>query len=305
MKIKFAPDSFFTRDIRNAPLHPNSAKMIKHLTPQITNYYNGVAAVNAYEYNVSLFTATANTPRQDVQFYDCQGKGYVPDGLFNGAGHYKSVPIPANAIAAKGNDKNLTIYDPVQDKLWEFWIAEPIGGGKWRACWGGRIDNVSKNQGTFPGHYGATATSIAFAGGMISLDDVRKGSIDHAMYLAIIEPKMWNEFWWPAQRSDGHSSHADAVPEGAILRLDPSVNVDSLNITPFAKMVAKAAQKHGFVVADKAGAVNVSTESGLAEQRATGKNPWDSIFGSTPSWEQLRGFPWDKMQVLQKDYGKK
>jgi 7-keto-8-aminopelargonate synthetase-like enzyme len=80
--------------------------------------------------------------------------------------------------------------------------------------------------------------------------------------------------------------------------------VDGLALTPVAKMVAKAAQKYGFIVTDKAGAVSVIAESGAGVQAKTGVNPWNAIMGSTPSYLMMRNFPWDKLQALPRNYGK-
>lgn len=302
--VKFHSRSWLYRDIRKAPVSKSSKGMTSDLRRQIYGRYNGVAAVNAYQYNASFYRAAAKTPRQTVRFYDCQGKGYVPAGLFNGAKHFVNVPIPRNAVPAMGTDGNLTIYDARTDRLWEFWVAKRIGKTQqWKACWGGRIDHVSKNRGaSFNGHFGATASGISFAGTMITVAEARKRQINHTMYLAIPEPKA-GSVSWPAKRSDGFSHRKYAIPEGTVLRLDPKVNVDKLKLTPFGKTVARAAQKHGFIVADKAGAVNVSTESGAAERARTGKDPWNAIFGRTPSYSQLRGFPWTRMQALPKNYG--
>lgn len=304
--VRFHSRSWLYRDIRRAPVARNSAAMVKNLRNQIHGRWNGVAAVNAYQYNASFYRTTASTPRQTVQFYDCQGKGYVPDGLFNGRKQFVNVPIPRNAVSAVGTDGNLTIYDARTDKLWEFWVASRIGKTqRWKACWGGRMDKVSKSRWAgFQTYFGATATGISLAGTMITVEEARKRQINHTMYMAIPEPKVASDFSWPAKRSDGFSRAAGAIPEGTVLRLDPRVNVERLNLTPFGKAVARAAQKHGFVVADKAGAVNISTESGAPEKARTGRNPWDSIFGRTPSYEQLRGFPWHRMQALPKHYGR-
>ncbi|MEB0161112.1 hypothetical protein, partial [Pseudomonas sp. AH2 (2023)] len=72
------------------------------------------------------------------------------------------------------------------------------------------------------------------------------------------------EFSYPAQRSDGslRPGTPNAIAEGQRFRLDPSLDVDSLKLTPLGKMVAKAAQKYGFIVVDKGGAVGVGVESG-------------------------------------------
>ncbi len=69
-------------------------------------------------------------------------------------------------------------------------------------------------------------------------------------------------------------------------------------------MIAKAAQKYGFIVTDKAGCTAVVAESPAAAIAATGVDPWKALLGSTPSYSVMKNFPWDKLQALPKDYGK-
>ncbi|MDO5627811.1 MAG: malectin domain-containing carbohydrate-binding protein, partial [Mobilicoccus sp.] len=301
--VTIAPDSFFTEDISRAPLAHNSAEAAENLRRQVADNWGGVAAFNAYQYNNSFHAVSSSVPKQTVQFYDCQKKGYLPSGLLDGPKYFADVPIPAGAVPANGTDKQMTIYDESADQLWDFWVTERHGDG-WRACWGGRLDDVSKNHGVFPAPYGATASGLAMTPGAISQESFRRGSIDHAMYLAIISPANYDKVSWPANRSDGWSHDPHALMEGQRVRLDPTLDLSQFDMTPVARMVAEAAQTYGFIVADKAGAVAVITESGDTEKARTGTNPWDSMLAG-PAHEAMRGFPWEHMQVLPKDYGKR
>jgi hypothetical protein len=299
----FGPGSVWRASIFAAPLATNSAVLVADLASQVATRYGGIAAFNVWQYNTSFYTAVASTPIADVGWDNCQGKTYVPVGLVGPGGQFSAVPIPANAIPAAGADAELTVYSPATDQLWEFWKASHRADG-WHACWGGRIDHVSTSPGFFTGGFGASASGLAVAGGMVSIADVRHGSIDHAMVLAVTDAAPWRIVSWPAQRSDGSASSLSLIAEGTRFRLDPSINVDALPMTPVAKMIAKAAQKYGFIVTDKAGAVSVVAESGAGIQAATGVNPWTAIMGSTPSYLMMRNFPWDKLQALPQNYGK-
>lgn len=301
--VPVAPLSFYYEDISRAPLAPNSAQAAQNLAAQVRNHWGGVAALNTSDYNASVAYATAGTPRVRVAFHDCQKKRYTPAGLFDGPGHFLDVPIPKTAVPASGRDGQLTVYDRSTDTVWEFWQMRRDVRGQWSACWGGRIDAVSKNPGIFPMPFGVSASGLLMAPGVISLDDFTRGRIDHAMYLAIIAPAPWHEVSWPANRSDGYSRDPHALVEGQRLRLDPSLDIGSLGLTPVGDMVARAAQTYGFIVSDTAGAVSVVTESGAAVQATTRRNPWSDLLAG-PSYEALRNFPWDKVQVLPRDYGK-
>lgn len=300
--VTFAPESFFTTSVRQAPLAPNSAAIIDHLVPQVRNYWNGVASFATTAYNVSFHTVEPGAPRTRMGFYDCAGKNYVPSGLYDGPQHFANVPIPADLTPAAGTDGEVTIYDPAADQLWEFWMTRKNPAtGAWEACWGGRLDSVSTSQGHFPGHFGVTASGIVAAGGMVTIDEVKRGEITHAMSLNVISPAA-GVASWPAQRTDGRSSDPNAVAEGQRLRLDPSVDVDSLGLTPIGRMVAKAAQEYGFVVVDTSGSVGLNAEAGALTKRRTGIDPWDTM--ANPSYEVLRGFPWERMQALPLHHGK-
>ncbi|WP_432508825.1 NPCBM/NEW2 domain-containing protein [Kineococcus auxinigenes] len=292
-------------DVRNAPLHANSAGMVKTVADQTAALYGGVAAFNAYQYSTSFYTVPADQPRVDVQWDNCQGKNYTPPGLLGPEGQFTQVPIPADAVPAKGTDSQLTVYSPSTDQLWEFWVTKKTADGSWSACWGGRIDGVSQSDGFFLDGFGASASGLSLAGGTIGIEDVRSGVIDHALALHMSAPGTWQEFSYPAQRSDGFDTSVNRVPEGTRLRLDPSVDVDALKMHPIAKMVAKAAQKYGFIVTDKAGCTAVVAESPQAEIAATGVDPWKQLMGSTPSYSIMKNFPWGQLQALPRDYAKR
>ena len=150
---------------------------------------------------------------------------------------------------------------------------------------------------------GVSATNIALAGGMITLADVRRGKINHAMSVAIMDPAPYTQISWPAQRSDGHPASKGLIREGQRLRLDPTLDLSKYDLTPMGRMVAEAAQTYGFIVTDKSGAVAVPTESGFREKATTGKNPWDTLL-TVPDYKVLENFPWDKPQFMPLDYGR-
>ncbi len=87
--------------------------------------------------------------------------------------------------------------------MWEFWKAAKRADG-WHAAWGGTMTNVSTNPGFFtnPSNWGSTATSLPMLGGLIRLDELAAGRIDHVLAMAIPE-SLKGTFSWPAQRSDG------------------------------------------------------------------------------------------------------
>jgi hypothetical protein len=219
------------------------------------------------------------------------------------------VPIPANARPAAGTDAHMTIYQPSTDRLWEFWGANKRQDG-WHARWGGAMQHVSKNPGYYgsspwPGlragqgwNWGATASSLPLAAGLITGAELRGSPINHALAIAIPAPCA-GTFAWPAQRTDGTARTSSCIPEGARLRLDPKVDVASLGLTPVAARIARAAQKYGLIVRDQTGNnVSFFAEDAKTAGRAAYAR---TIWGNAPWWKMLDRFPWRRLQVLKMD----
>jgi hypothetical protein len=316
----FAPTSFWYQPIpATAPLNANSAAYAQNLASQIKTYYGNVN-LNTTSYAAPVYyVQTSGTPytttsdpnatpllqvgsRVNVAVSDCQNKGYTDAGL---AAQWQGVPIPAGATPALGTDSEMDIYDISTQTFWEFWVIHN-SSGQWSGCWGGRIQNTSQNNGIFPNPYGGSATGLPYQAGEITAAELSSGTIDHVMGIAIVNADTWSVFSWPANRSDGYNPNnaPNQIPEGIRLRLDPSVNLAALNLTPVARTIAIAAQKYGFVVWDKAGAVTLRLSNPMSYQLAGKANPYNALFGNTPSYAILNGFPWDKLQFMPMDYGK-
>lgn len=133
------------------------------------------------------------------------------------------------------------------------------------------------------------------AGGLITRADLKRGEINHALAMAIPQSRyaVWSK---PAQRSDGGVDAETAIPGGARFRLDPRVDVDKLDVPPFTKMLARAAQRYGIYVRDTSPSVTFYGE----DPASIGSDPWPkAIAPSAP--EVLRAFPWKDLQVTQMD----
>jgi hypothetical protein len=298
----FAPTSFWYHVIpANVALHQNSANFTADVERQIKTYYGNVN-INTNSYASPVYIAAPNTPTTAVQFWDCQGKRYTDPGLVQ---QWSAVPMPSHAQPAVGTDSEMTVYQPSTDTIWEFWLSRKQGG-VWQACWGGRLQNASKSNGIFPGSYGTTATGLPFLGGQITAEELQRGEIRHAIGISLVDVAAWNIVSWPAQRSDGYNPNnaPNRIAEGQRFRLDPTINVDTLNIHPVAKTIARAAQKYGFVVWDKAGSVSIRAQNPKSYTAVGQANPYNALFNGTAEYNVLKNFPWNRLQFLPVNYGK-
>lgn len=298
----FAPNSFWYSPIPvDAPLHPNSAGFTADFLRQKKAYYDTVN-IQTSDYASPIYTVGADVPTVKVQQWDCHKNGLTDPALGE---QWAAVPIPAYAQPSKGTDGEMTIYQPATQTVWEFWQTRKIGG-QWQACWGGRLQNAQRSQGVFPGHYGTTATSLPFLGGQITADELRRGEIRHAIGIALVETEAASIYSWPANRSDGLNPKKlpNRIPEGIRFRLDPRVDVDALPMSRAGKIIAKAAQKYGFIVWDKSGAIAIRAQNSVSYTALGQPNPYPELFGGKPNYSVLQGFPWDKLQFLPMHFGK-
>ena len=116
----------------------------------------------------------------------------------------------------------MVVWQPSTDTMWEFWRARQVG--RLARALGRPHDGRLEEPGYFTDpnpRWGATATSLPLLGGLMRLDELEAGRIDHALAFALPESRA-DAFSWPAQRTDGNSNHLNAIPEGARFRLDPS-----------------------------------------------------------------------------------
>lgn len=282
----FSPTSVWNQQIGSNPqIDPNSAAIVNDLVDQVDRY---VPWFNYDQYSTPVYVVGPNQATRQVTDSD---DGFMTTG---GQHHWNQVPLPSNAQPAGGTDKHLVIWQPSTDTMWEFWLFEWNNGSP-RAAHGARIPNVSSNPGALPRPYGATASGLPMVAGMMMVDELRAGSIDHALALAVPEPRA-SVFAAPATRTDGFANRASAPPEGAHFQLDPTLDLDSLGLTPFTRTVAEAAQKYGIVVRDKSGSVSFYGEDPTNHPG----NPYGSILGPGDPGA-LRDFPWNRLRLLRMD----
>jgi hypothetical protein len=219
------------------------------------------------------------------------------------------VPLPSDAEPSSG-DEDLAVWQPSTDKMWEF-FGMTKSAGRWQARWGGAMRNVSMNPGVYgpnawPGaqrNWGVTASSLPLVGGAITVRQLMAGEINHALALAIPKPRA-RVFAAPAQRTDGSSPASDALPEGARLRLDPSLDLSTLGLPKPTLAIAEAAQRYGIVIRDTSGIVAFAAQDPAPQSGTRSPDPYTGshgLFGGQLPSALLAKFPWSHLQVLKLD----
>jgi hypothetical protein len=305
----FSPTSIWNASLpAGAELDPNSAADMAALNLEVTNAISKhTLNINTAAWSIPIYTVPANQPMVKVKLNK-------PGGERNPLQYaWEAVPVPPNAQPAKGTDKSLLVYQPSTDRLWEFWTFEWTSTGP-VAGWGGAMQNVSTNPGAYNtlawprsilnkaiweidvDNWGGSASSLSIAGGLMTLEDLERGKINHALSIAL--PNVKAGVWAvPAQRTDGKSLSPQALPEGAHLRLDPNLDLSTLHLPPFTLMMAEAAQRYGIVVRDAAANITFYGQ----DPTPTGTNPYlgtKGYFENKAPYNLLASFPWSHLQLL-------
>jgi hypothetical protein len=158
-------------------------------------------------------------------------------------------PIPRRAVPDPSGDGSMAIIDRDTGCEYDFWQAKK-GDTGWSASWGNTIK--IGGPGVFPKGLSARGSGFALPAGVIWPSDLARGRIDHALIFSYSYPSIAGVVP-PATESDGRVTKVGAIPEGARLQLDQSLDLDSLNLTAHEKIIARALQEYGMYLADWGG----------------------------------------------------
>jgi hypothetical protein len=295
----FSPSSIWNKQLPvNASLDPSSRAIVGLFAEQVAKETTAGRApfINTTMWSVPIYTVPADQPAVKVALE-------MPSRSPALQAAWDAVPLPSNAQPAAGTDKHLVVWQPSTDRLWEFWQLEHTSAG-WQAAWGGAMQRASSSSGAYgpaawhgaTRAWGASASSLSIAGGLITLEDLKMSRINHALAMAIPNPRA-GVYASPAQRTDGGSDEPLSLPEGAHLRLDPSLDLAALHLPHLTLMVAEAAQRYGIVIRDTAANVAFYAQDPIP----SGTEPYAGAHGyyeGNSATELLASFPWHDLQLL-------
>jgi hypothetical protein len=185
-------------------------------------------------WTVPVYLATAATKRYQVSIT----APWAPNHLLD------NVPIPAYAHPDPSTDAQMAIVDQRTHCEFDFWQARRQGQ-TWSAGWANSLS--TSGPGVFAHGLSARASGFSLLAGLVWPDDLARGEIRHALIFSYPYTSAAG-FVAPATETDGRSARLDAIPEGARLQLDPTLDVSAL--PPYERMIARALQQYGMYLAD-------------------------------------------------------
>jgi hypothetical protein len=273
----FSADSFWNQPIsESTPTDPRSALWIRML--ECDNPLG--LYINLREWTIPVYEVDDKTPlvqihrsfeRKAASTYEQKHMQYFlehsrhrlcpghPYG--HGPGFGPLIPLPVNARPDGQGDAHLALVDRERGVAWDMWALSQRAEGGWESCTG--MTYALDGSGVFekldPGPedgesvhlYGPSrAPGVPAIAGLIMRDEIRRGRIEHKLAFATYFAA-YKEFCAPAIWCDG--CMPGGIPQGAVLQLDPNLDLDTLPLGQGGRVVARALQEYGMVNVDHGG----------------------------------------------------
>jgi hypothetical protein len=252
-------------------LDPGSSTMITDLS---TIAGQTTIWVNIQQYSVPVYRVDSTMTPMVTVSASLGGTGFrmgaASDSVAAGTG---PAPIPSGAMPAAGTDKHLSVVDESAQTEWGFWNADD-STSSWTAGEASTMDlsgdgvRPPTNDTPWWAGQGPRACGYALIAGLITVDEVKAGTIRHALILAY--PHIESRYYTPpASSAQGTTSEAlptRGIPCGGHLQLDPSLDVTTLGLSPAGLAIAHALQQYGAFVGDFSGAISIYADASPTAQ---------------------------------------
>jgi len=299
----FSETSFWNQPIQENPeIDTNSDHWIGLLISDPSGYNFGI---NATRYTVPVYEVDEHTPRYLIEYHylteqEKEVWKTTRDRFGHGPGFEEPVPIPDSATPDPLEDAHMALIDRKAKIAWDMWGVKKMEDGSWVSNTGMRYplngdgvfeteDLEAVNGESIHFHGPSRASAVPAIAGLIMYEEVMQGEIRHKLSCGTRFNAL-QEFVYPAAWTDGWLT--GGIPEGAVIQLDPELDLSQFNLLEGEKVIARALQKYGMVVVDNAGGSPIYAE-GLWGQ--PGKS-WESILRE---WEGgISSIPLDHFRVL-------
>ncbi|HEX4760280.1 MAG TPA: hypothetical protein VH256_05740 [Thermoleophilaceae bacterium] len=220
------------------PLAGNSAAMVRSIgidRPVHADFGSG--NYNGGPIGIPYITVSgrAHKTRVSFDYSDESDKGPYPIP--------KNVPIEGGRNAS--GDRHAIIVDRSRCRLYELYALQPTSGGGWHAG-SGAIWNLRSNRLRPRDWTSADAAGLPILPGLARYDEVRRGSIDHALRFTV--PDTRKAFVYPARHFASSDTDPNLPAMGQRFRLRASF--DTSGFPKQARIVLKALKRYGMIVAD-------------------------------------------------------
>ncbi len=258
----FSDSSFWNTPLATSPdVDPRSAEWIAMLAKEPT----GGFGINLHKWTIPVYEVDGTTPRVKVarhRLTPAEKATWKTDRetFGHGPGFDDGVPIPNAALPDPEEDAHFAVVDGKARRAWDTWGFRVLPDGSYESKTGmtysldgdgvfRTADFAVKDSESIHFHGPSRAAGVPAIAGLILFDEVAAGEIRHKLACAIRYPA-FQQFVFPAAWTDGPVP--GGIPEGAVLQLDPGLDLSRFDLLPGERVVARAAQRYGMVIVDYA-----------------------------------------------------
>ncbi|HET6576583.1 MAG TPA: hypothetical protein VFG68_23495 [Fimbriiglobus sp.] len=246
----FPPDNPWNTPVADWPLHPDSKAMIAAIGADKPLRYNA---------DMGFVLVPPKQPKVEVRvtgYPDESDKGPfpVPDGtpIEGWPAAYKRYPkrsrltlddVQRNKLNQEG-DRHAIVVDPVNRKLYEFFVAKKTDRG-WEAACAAAFD-LASNKLRPDGWTSADAAGLPIFPAVVRYDELKRGRVEHAMRVTVRRTR--KAYVYPATHHASRLTDADLPRMGERLRLRK--DYDTSGFSPEVRVILEGLKKYGMFVAD-------------------------------------------------------
>ncbi len=238
----FPDNNAWNMDVSRFPVHPNSANLIASigantgLHPDFGTFWQGAPI------GIPYVVVAGTQPAVPVNFI------WWPEQ--SDPGPY---PIPANAPVEGGpasdGDRHVLTIDRDSWKLFETYYSFPVNSGASWSAGSGALWDLRSNKLRPLDWTSADAAGLPIFPGLVRRDEVvQMAEIRHALRFTAVTSR--TSYVYPATHHAGSTASLNAPPMGLRVRLKSTFNVNNPNFSPNVRVILRAMQKYGMILAD-------------------------------------------------------
>ena len=227
----FPATNVWNKRVDTLPVHAQSATLMASIGLD-AYLHPDFSSIDGGNYGIPFNVVGAGARKKNVQFTWPEESD--PNPYF----------IPRRAKFENGSDRHLLVVDRDNCRLYELYNVRKTSTG-WRAGSGAKWD-MRSNALRPAGWTSADAAGLPILPGLVRYDEVAAGVIRHA--LRFTAPRTRTAYIYPARHHAGESNDPALPPMGLRLRLKASVDISGFG--PQARVLLRALQVYGMILAD-------------------------------------------------------
>jgi hypothetical protein len=232
----FPSNNVWHADISKLPVNKRSAAWLSSMDSSSARLHPDFGPSGGFPYGIPYDVVSGSHPKVHISFdyADESDPGPYPFGS----------DIQIEGGSNSGGDRHAIMIDKSTCVLYELYDAHYSSGGS--TAGSGAIWKLTSNKLRPAGWTSADAAGLPIFAGLVRLDEVKAGKVDHA--IRVTASRTDRAYIWPARHQAGAASNHNLPPMGARFRLKASYSISRFRSDT--QTILRAMKKYGLIVAD-------------------------------------------------------